>query len=63
MTTRPKRRETTERHRLCLECHCGVVQTLWVHPDMPVKLAARQHGWVFHTLTGWVCPVCGEDVP
>ena len=62
-TKRPPKHDTQDKTRLRLECECGVIQTLRVPADAPVQAAARVNGWAFHPKTGWVCPVCGEDVP
>ena len=56
----PKGRQAGDTVRLRLECRCGKAQTLYVHPDAPVKSVAKAHGWRF-VVNSWTCPKCLED--
>jgi rubredoxin len=61
MTPKPRRRETVHSVRLHLECDCGHVETLWVHPDAPLRPVAKAHGWEWIDRE-WHCPECASAI-
>jgi hypothetical protein len=51
-----RRRQNAQQHRLALDCACGAVAVLWVHPDAHLLQVAKAHGWCWEA--GWICPEC-----